>query len=250
MKVSVIVPVYNRADFIGTALRSILRQPDGRQIEVVVVDDGSEDRSAEIVSAMAARFPSIRLIRQRHHGVATARNEGLRHLSIGTSVVTFLDSDDVMPEGRIAADLSHFVADRRLEATYGLMTLVDAIDEEALAAAPGCRSATVRGISLSAGLFRTEVFTRLGGFDESFAQAEDTDFLLRLFEGPVRWVQTDTIAVLYRRHPGNLTNDKAAGRRSMMQAALKSSQRRKANPGLTLPPGLFDLQALSNADWI
>ena len=84
--VSVIVPCYNGAAFLEEALRSALAQSYG-EVEVVVVDDGSTDSSAEI----ARRFP-VRYIRQENRGLSEARNTGIRE-SKGSYLV-FLDADD------------------------------------------------------------------------------------------------------------------------------------------------------------
>src|SRR5215213_4245219 len=90
--VSVVIPCYNQAHFLGEAVESVLAQSYPR-FEVVVVDDGSTDDTAEV----AARYPKVRCVRQQNQGLAAARNTGLRH-SEGEYVV-FLDADDrLLPE--------------------------------------------------------------------------------------------------------------------------------------------------------
>lgn len=93
--VSVIIPAFNAADCIARCLASVLAQPmDG--IEIVVVDDGSTDGTADVVSALAQRHgdANIRLHRQANQGVSVARNEGLR-LARGRHVM-FIDADDAL----------------------------------------------------------------------------------------------------------------------------------------------------------
>src|SRR4051812_33839695 len=85
--VSVIIPCYNQARFLGQAIESVSRQ-DYPQFEVIVVDDGSTDDTSEV----AARYPGVRVIRQKQLGISAARNRGLRE-STGSYLV-FLDSDD------------------------------------------------------------------------------------------------------------------------------------------------------------
>ena len=85
----------------------------------------------------------------------------------------------------------------------------------------------------------------VGRFDEDFHQAEDTDYLLRVFESGARFEQTDTLCLYYRRHDHNLTRDTATARRSFAAAILKSMQRRKANIGVSFNKPHFDVQALS-----
>ena len=247
MKLSVIMPVYNRQHYVGSALRSLLRQRDAADLDIIVIDDGSTDGSAEVVRSFMTEMPSIRLFQQANAGVTKARNAGLRQLLPETELVSFLDSDDISPAGRFKADLACFKADPDLELTYSRMTLVDLIDDETLEPAPESHSVTVRGIHLSAGIFARQFVERIGSFDEDFNQAEDTDYLLRAFEGGPRYTMPDTVALYYRRHPGNMTKEPDVPHREFMRAIYKSMKRRKADPSLRPIEGIFDFKEL--ADW-
>jgi glycosyltransferase involved in cell wall biosynthesis len=244
MRLGVIIPLHNRETMIGSALRSVLRERDAVALDIVVIDDGSTDGSAEVVRQWAAQASSIRLVSQDNMGVACARNAGLDHLGDDTDLVTFLDSDDVCAAGRFNAELGRFSEDPGLDLTYGLMTLVDRIDDDTLAPAEGCQAVTVRGLALSSGIFRREWFSRLGGFDVQFDVAEDADFLFRLFEQSPRYVLTDTVATFHRRHRGNMSNDKISIRRGLMLAIHKSVNRRRQNPALSSMEDIFEMNAL------
>jgi glycosyltransferase involved in cell wall biosynthesis len=246
VKLSVVMPVHNRERFVGPALRSLLRQRDAADLDIIVVDDGSTDGSAEIVRAMMRETPCIRLVSQPNAGVTRARNTGLAHLPADAELVSFLDSDDISPEGRFRADLAFFEADPDLQFTYARMMLVDGIDDRALKPAANCESIVIRGIHLSAGIYRRELIDRVGSFDEDFEQAEDTDFMLRVFESGASFVLTDTIALYYRRHPGNMTREKSVSRREFLRAVHKSMRRRRADPSLRSVEGIFDLKNLAN----
>ena len=245
MKLSVIMPVYNREEYVGSALRSLLRQRDAADLDLIVVDDGSTDGSADVVRALMGETSCIRLFQQANAGVTKARNSGLRQLLPQTEFVSFLDSDDVSPAGRFKADLACFKADPDLELAYSLMMLVNGIDDAKLEPAAGCQFLTVRGISLSAGIFSRKLVDRIGGFDEEFRQAEDTDYLLRVFESGPRLVLPDTIAIYYRRHPGNMTREPEVPLREFLRAAYKSMRRRKADPSLRGIEGIFDFKDLA-----
>ena len=85
--VSVVIPCYNQAHFLGEAIESVLAQSHPN-FEIVVVDDGSTDNTSEV----AGRYPGVRLIRQENQGLAGARNTGIRRSN--GSYLVFLDADD------------------------------------------------------------------------------------------------------------------------------------------------------------
>lgn len=91
MRVSIIVPVFNAEAFLGDCLISIQRQTMS-DFEVLCVDDGSTDSSAEVIRAVAAQDPRFRLIMQENRGASSARNVGY-DAAVG-EVVTFIDADD------------------------------------------------------------------------------------------------------------------------------------------------------------
>lgn len=91
---SVVVPVYNVAQYVEDCLDSVLRQPV-EDVEVVVVDDGSTDGSTEIVERYARRHDRVELVVQENAGVSVARHEGVRRCT--AEFLTFVDPDDVLP---------------------------------------------------------------------------------------------------------------------------------------------------------
>ena len=136
MTTTVIVPTYNRAPLLGRALESLLRQRQDAKLDILVVDDGSEDSTSALLADLGRKHTEIRVVRRDNGGVAAARNTGLANLLPETAFVTFLDSDDISPMGRFAADLPRFATDPDLDFTYGRMMLVDPIDDDALALQP------------------------------------------------------------------------------------------------------------------
>ena len=89
--VSVIVPVYHTSEYLPQCLESLLNQTL-EDLEILCVDDGSSDDSAEIAEEFSRRDSRVRLLRQEHQGVSAARNLGLRHAR-GT-YIAFVDGDD------------------------------------------------------------------------------------------------------------------------------------------------------------
>ncbi|WP_299091993.1 glycosyltransferase [uncultured Microbacterium sp.] len=100
--VSVIMPVFNKEQYLEEALRSALSQ-SLLALEVLVVDDGSDDSSLEVARAIAAQDSRVTVVAQRNAGVASARNHGLT-LARGT-FVAFLDPDDWYPDADVLRDL-------------------------------------------------------------------------------------------------------------------------------------------------
>lgn len=88
MKVSVIIPSFNRIQFVGTAIKSILNQTY-KPLEVILIDDGSNDGTSEMVKT---KFPFVKLVYQANSGVSCARNKGIKEAQ--GDWIAFLDSDD------------------------------------------------------------------------------------------------------------------------------------------------------------
>lgn len=96
--ISVIITVYNRESFVEKCIKSILDQNEV-SMEVILVDDGSTDRSAEICKSFASLYDNVKLIQQKNAGLSVARNTGLDNAR--GDYICFLDDDDVMTSGSI-----------------------------------------------------------------------------------------------------------------------------------------------------
>ena len=93
MKISIIVPVYNLEAYIEATLNSIIRQTC-RDLEIIVVDDGSSDGTPEILDRYASLYPAVKVVRQRNEGVSAARLTGVKHAA--GEFVGFVDGDDLI----------------------------------------------------------------------------------------------------------------------------------------------------------
>jgi len=250
VKLAVMMAAYNAAPYVGDALASLLRQRDAARLDIIVVNDGSTDGTGEIVRALALHAPEIRLIDTRNGGVTRARNVALAALADDTDLVTFLDADDLSPAGRLARDLERFRRDPRLQVLYGTTRLFRQTGEDRFAPDPGGPSMDVRGVQLAAGLYACRLIREVGWFDTSFQQAEDMDFMLRMFELAPRHEVTEEICLYYRRHATNITREAETLRRDFSRALLKSMQRRRQHGGAPPPPGLFDAKSFAEGiDW-
>jgi glycosyltransferase involved in cell wall biosynthesis len=177
--VSVIIPCYRQAHFLGEAIQSVLGQTHPSH-EIVVVDDGSPDNTREV----ASRFPGVRYIRQTNQGLAAARNTGIR-VSTGTFLV-FLDADDRLLPQHFATCLNVFRLNPKLALVCGDYRWFGA---EGLWHVHSCSSEPDHYAALlrlgfiyppHTAMVRRSAMLRLGGFRTDLPSSEDRDCWLRL----------------------------------------------------------------------
>lgn len=108
MLVSVIVPVYNVAKYLGECLESIIGQ-SYKRLEIIAVNDGSTDESGEILEAYARRDARITVVRQENGGLSSARNTGLELMK--GDLLMFVDSDDVLEQEAVERCVEVFAQD-------------------------------------------------------------------------------------------------------------------------------------------
>ena len=221
--VSVVVPVFNGERFVGEALASLRHEQN--VAEIIVTDDGSTDGSAGVVKALAAQDSRIRLMTGAHRGVSATRNIGVRAAT--GEYITFLDCDDICPPGRIARQALKLTSDPSAAVVIGNTLWFEALTPD-LNPVPGTRQMCMLCVHLHSALFRRSLFEIYGFFDEQLKSSEDLDFFLRLWEGGARFLIEPEIASLYRRHPGNMTNDRQLEQRGTLGALRRSIARRRA----------------------
>lgn len=222
---SVIVPVRNGANYIAEALRSALGQL-GPDDEIIVIDNGSTDDTIGIVEELGD--PRIRLIAEAKRGPAAARNAGLAVVS--GSLISFLDHDDLWPEGRNAGLLAALSAGPAADAAYGRLRIrVEAgADDQGFAAHDG---EFVPAVGLHVYLFRRELIDRAGLMDETMALGSDADYVTRLRQAGMRAAIYDGDAAIYRRHDSNITLDVAGKRRGLFGLMARNITRRRETSG-------------------
>jgi alpha-1,6-rhamnosyltransferase len=196
--VSVVVPAYNAEEFIRPALESLLAQ-DWPEFEVIVVDDGSTDATAEITES----YEGVRCIRQRNAGPAAARNAGAREA--GGAFVANFDSDDLLPPTRLTLQASYLLEHADIGCVFGRQEWIDPPPWLVRDAVYG----DLDGIPLTSAMFRREVLLDLGGYDESFVHGEDTDLLIRMREAGIDYHVLPETVVYRRFHESSLTGGRA-----------------------------------------
>jgi glycosyltransferase involved in cell wall biosynthesis len=243
--VSVVIPCFNDAAFVGDALASLSAQtlPDW---ECIVVDDGSTDDTAAVVAAQAEADERIRYLWQVNRGPSAARNAGLAG-SRG-QYVQFLDADDMLESRKLEVHVDtltkHAAVDIVYGATYKIPQQWDGVrasDKRPFDTGPrvaGRGRVVVEAlvaaniVPVNAALVRATTFERIGVFDTALRAAEDWDFWLRCALGGCQFhfEAAPAAAALVRRYPGSTSGD----RRLMLETELEV--RRRLAP--TLPSDL------------
>lgn len=183
--VSVVVTCHNGERWISGALESALGQTY-RDLEVIVINDGSSDASSAVIARYAGD-PRLKRFEQENKGVAAARNKGLS-LSSG-ELVCVLDQDDLWLPGHMAAQVSFLAANAAIGAVYTGVTRIDAegnvLGERIF---PEPREGNLFNTFLERGvavpiistMMRRHILEKTGSFDEKLFGKDDFDLLLRL----------------------------------------------------------------------
>ena len=178
--VSVIIPTYNRLDFLQAAVDSVLKQTY-TNFELIVVDDGSSDGTYERYSTCK---PPVAYARTEHSGVSAARNHGIR-LASG-QLIAFLDSDDQWLPGKLAKQTAYFQDNPGVMLCQTEETWIRSgkqVSPKIIHTKPDGdvfeRSLELCVVSPSSVMMRREFFEIVGMFDENLPACEDYDLWLR-----------------------------------------------------------------------
>lgn len=220
--VSVIIPCYGQAHFLGEALDSVLAQSHGT-FEVIVVDDGSPDDTAAVVARYAERDPRVRGFRQENRGLSGARNAGLARAR-GEHVV-FLDADDKLCPDALASGLAALRAHPDCAFASGRFEFVEPegrvvdnpLDIGRIDGDPYEALLRVNQIAVPAMvMYRRWVFDAVGTFDQSVSPAEDYDLYLRVTRRfPIS--THDAVVAHYRQHGGGLSANASRMARALLR---------------------------------
>jgi glycosyltransferase involved in cell wall biosynthesis len=218
--VSVVMPAFQEEAFIGEALGSVLAQTY-RPVEVIVVDDGSSDRTADI----AARF-GVRVLRQPHRGQSAARNAGLA-VARGDFWAIF-DADDVMPADRLSRQVAYLEEHPEAGMVLGL---TEAFVSPGEPRPPHFNPIWDDGpFPACAGtmLARRGVLDVVGLYDETVQLAYDVEWLARAKDAGVIAGNVEHVCLRYRIHGANTSADAPAVHRAMLGLLRASVSRRRA----------------------
>lgn len=214
-KVSAIVTTYNYARFIAGAIECVLQQTR-RPDEIVVVDDGSTDETADIVARYAAQ--GVRYVYKENGGAGSARNRGIRETT--GDLLAFLDADDRWVREKTALQLDHFSRYPCAGLVTGSMWELYEdgrpplyVGHKPVGAENLYHEVVVENTvgNPSTTMIRRACFERVGLFDETLRLGQDWDMWIRIArEFPIGF--TDVPLLYYARHDSSLTAGQVRGR--------------------------------------
>jgi len=219
--VSVIIPVYNGEKYLREAIQSVLDQ-DYRPFEIIVVDDGSTDGSAEI----ARSYPEVRYLFQENQGVSAARNTAIA--LAGGAFLAFLDADDRWAPNKLSAQVGYHqahpetgytIANQRIVLEPGAPVQASFKKELLEIDHPGYVPSTL--------MVKREAFEKIGGFKAGYRTGEDVDWFSRAKDSGIAMGIVPETLLFRRMHHSNLSLQGRPNFSNLLRT-LKTSIERKS----------------------
>ncbi len=246
MKVSVVIPTFNRAHLLRDALDSVLQQTF-QDFEIVIVDDGSTDGTTELVQTISDT--RIRYFTQDHRGVAAALNHGWQNAR-GTYIGR-LDSDDCWSPTLLQELVNALEANPKIAVAYARAQGMNANGEsltQLIGAQEKFPSETLKSlvygdfVSPMAVLIRRDALAQVGGYDESLIANEDWDLWLRLAQN-FQFAYVPRVLARYRYHAQNLTRTDSAQMERVMRDRVRVLDKFFAQP--IILPNILEIKTLA-----
>lgn len=224
--VSVVIPVYNGAEFLAEAVKSVLDQ-NYPSLEIIVVDDGSKD---DIDAAVAALPVNVRYFKQPNGGAASARNRGIKDVS--GDFIAFLDVDDLWPENKLSSAIDLFQQRPDLDVIQGFGQVMQYSEQTGAFEYIGNPRESFP-FYIGAAVYRRNAFKRVGLFDALLRFAEDTDWYQRAKEAGLGIERLDQVTLFVRRHSSNMTRGKTFQELNTLRVLKKALDRKRAETTTT-----------------
>lgn len=238
--VSVIIPVYNGAKFLKEALNNI-QQQYYCPLEIIIVDDGSFDRTALIGANFAQ---DVRYTYQPNQGPAAARNTGLRMAS--GELIAFLDVDDLWSRNCLSMLVDFLIVHPSIEIVQGL------VQDLHLARSNTDNTSSFKAVSepyfsvsLGSVMCRRQVFDKVGLFDKKLFYNEDTDWFIRAWNYNITKEQLTKVVLYYRKHKSNMTLQNNSRHFGLVRLLKKHVDYHRAKGNNLTQPALWQLQSFT-----
>ncbi len=211
-KVSIIIPTYNCARYLPQAIESVRRQ-NLTNWELIIVDDGSTDKTSEIIKPYISDR-RIKYFFQQKRGLPAARNKGLNH-SLG-EYIQFLDADDQIHAKKLEVQICYLTQKEDVDVVLSDYAFFKDEDPETLIKPPPRKSTgdikadILKGnfIVVNSALSRRRAIDGVGRFDETLNSTEDWDLWLRMFLSGVVFAKLDERLAFVRIHPRRMTRNR------------------------------------------
>jgi glycosyltransferase involved in cell wall biosynthesis len=216
MKISVVIPCYNAAAYVGEAVRSVLTQTLPPH-EVIVIDDGSTDASATVLAEFGS---SVTLMRQANQGVAAAVNHGVSRAR--GEAIAFLDADDLWMPDKLERQVAVLTPEPSLDAVFTHLTQFVSPELPADTRSHLKGDGTVMaGLVKGTMLIRSAALRRLGRFDAAHTHADFIAWFASATAQEFRWVMLDQPLYRRRLHESNLGRREALQQRDNYLAVMR-----------------------------
>jgi len=221
--VSVIIPVYNQEKYIQECVESVINQ-DYKKIEIIVVDDGSTDGTADILKSFGDQ---IKYIRQENQGPAASVNTGIK-TSKG-SLICWFGSDDVYMTNKISEQVDFLLKEPSISIAYSDYIMIDSNGSKLMDVQVPyppfeqfARSLLIRNfINGSTVIMRKECIDAVGDYDETLRADPDGDMWFRMLKHGYRFGHISKPLVKYRWHSSNVSKDQELMRECKDKVRLK-----------------------------
>lgn len=220
--VSVIIPVYNGAEFLLDALASI-RAQNYAPLEILVMDDGSTDNTKEIAQAQT----DVLYFALEHRGAPATRRRGVD--AARGELIAFLDVDDLWSKNKLARQVVLLNENPNVAIVNGYTQLLRLVDANASEWKFEVWGTPQLAFSFGSALFRRTVFEIVSSFDDAQSMTDDLDWFSHAREKNVPMLIHADVMQFYRRHTRNMTNNVDLGKQQLLQMLKKSLARREAN---------------------
>jgi glycosyltransferase involved in cell wall biosynthesis len=234
--VSVVMTVYNTQRYVGEALESVLAQTFA-DFELVIIDDGSTDRSPLILKDFALRDRRIRLVSRRNTGIVRAANEGIE-MARGRYLAR-MDSDDVCLPHRFETQVRYLDDNPECVVVGSRVIVVDPYGSPVLESGQKLTHEEIDAELLSSGggwaivqpsaMMRTDAVRKVGGYRGRHNVSEDQDLFLRLAEVG-RVANTAEPLLLYRRHYKSVMHTHWRQREEVKEQIVREAYERRGLP--------------------
>jgi glycosyltransferase involved in cell wall biosynthesis len=237
--VSVLMPVYNGARYLAEAVESILAQTFG-DFEFVIVDDGSSDRSPQMLDEYARRDPRVRIVRRANTGIVGALNDAIAESK--APLIARMDADDVSLPERLEKQVAYLRDHDECVALGSRVTGIDPygcvlFESEHKLAHEQIDSELLNGVGWAivhpVAMLRREAVQAVGGYRREWQWVEDLDLFLRLAETGKLANLPDHL-LRYRQHTESINRTRAAEQAKLADVCVREAYRRR---GREVPAG-------------